>query len=195
MSAIDVRISTNSDLAAEFVRAFGDRAKVGIRRSLRRALAGIGKDSFAEARKEYPSISARDVKKSLTSRIWGDPPIGQASFSGRVVPLIGFSPRPSRVTRRRPPAGVSVLVKAQRKVIGGSFIASVRAGKTKFHVGVFVRQGAARLPIRQLFGPSIPQMLANPAVSEQIQERAAERFEKALRHEIDYAASQNRQVR
>jgi hypothetical protein len=142
-------------------------------------------DAYREARKDY-TIRAADVRQAFTSRIWGSPPMGQATFSGRKIPLVRFSPRPAGVTRRRPPGGVSVLVKAQRKRITGSFVARMKSG----HLGIFQRQGTDRLPIEEKFGPALAQMLDNPEVNERIRERAAERFDKNLRHEFDFALKQ-----
>ena len=185
MSDVDIHITNNSGLAAEFLDSFGRRAETGIRRALRRSLNAMRTDAYKEARQEY-NIRVADVRKAFSSRIWGNPPIGQATFSGRKIPLIRFSPRPAGVTRRRPPGGVSVMVKAQRKAISGSFVARMRSG----HLGVFQRHGDDRLPIEEKFGPALAQMLDNPEVNERIRERAAERFDKNLQHEFEYAIKQ-----
>ncbi len=181
MSAINIHIKSDVQIADEFLRAFGRRAEVGVKRALRRALNGMPVDAFGALKEAY-NIKAGDVKKAFQSRIWGNPPVGQGTFTGRPVPLARFAPHPSSITKQRPAAGVSVMVKARRKAIRGAFIARMAAG----HVGVFQRKGKERLPIKELYGPSLAGMLENPEVNERIQRRAAERFETALRHEIDY---------
>jgi hypothetical protein len=186
MSAVEIRIaSTGSERAERFLATFGARAGTGVRRALRRSLAGMRTDAYEAAKQEY-NIRLADVRKAFTSRIWGNPPVGQATFSGGKIPLIRFAPRPAGVTRRRPPGGVSVVVKAQRKAIAGSFVARMRSG----HLGVFQRYAKERLPIEEKFGPALAQMLDNPEVRERIEQRAAERFEKNLEHEIAFAVKQ-----
>lgn len=106
--------------------------------------------------------------------------------TGRPVPLIQYSARQTA-------KGVSVSVLRGRKVIAGAFIATMPSG----HKGVFVREDNARakkvgqggkakwhaLPIRELFGPSIPDGMANKVVQEALQQMVVERFPKLLAHE------------
>lgn len=78
------------------------------------------------------------------------------------------------------------MIKQQRKIIAGSFVARMRSG----HIGLFARRGKPRLPIDEIYTSAIAQMLDNPEVRERIQEKAAERFEKNLAHEIEFALQQ-----
>lgn len=193
-TGIAMRIDADSGLVADFLDGFGGKASAAIRRALKRTLTGMRKAGYEEARREY-NIRYADVQKAFVSNIWGTPPVAQGTFSGSRIKLMRFDPRPASITRKRPPVGVSVLVKDQRKPIRGSFIARMRSG----HIGVFQRTGAFgrknpktgkddwRLEkIDELEGPALAQMLNNPLVSERIQERSRERFDKELRHEIDF---------
>ncbi len=49
----------------------------------------------------------------------------------------------------------------------------------------FAREGASRLPIRPLFGPSVPQLWGNEVVMENLQEETMEMYQKRLRHELE----------
>jgi hypothetical protein len=204
MIDVNIHIRSDAQIAGEFLQSFGRRAEIGVKRALRRSLNGMPRDAFGALKEQY-NVKAGDVRKSFRSYIWGNPPVGQGTFTGRPVPLVRFAPRPAGITQRRPAAGVSVMVKAQRKAISGAFIARVapRVGNTftqrsaqivsrgrAGHIGVFQRRGRKRLPIKELYGPSLARMLDNPEVNEQIRRRAAERFETALRHEIGYLIKQ-----
>jgi len=70
--------------------------------------------------------------QTLEAQVW------QMAVTGKEIPLGRY---PSRQTKR----GVSVQVnKGRRKLIEGAFIATMHTG----HVGVFMREGASRLPIK-----------------------------------------------
>lgn len=192
MPIIDIKVESNVAKANEFIEAFGKGTEIAVRRALRRTLIGIRADAYKEARKQY-NIKVADVRKGFTSRTWGSPPVGQATFSGGKIPLMRFSPRPAGVTLRKPPVGVSIMVKAQRKIITGSFVARMKKGfkgVATNHLGVFQRSGDDRLPIKEKFGPSLAEMLDNPAVREGIIQLAADRFQKNLDHEIDFFTKQ-----
>ena len=49
----------------------------------------------------------------------------------------------------------------------------------------YAREGTARLPIRPLFGPSVPQLWGNEVVMENLQEETLEMYQKRLRHELE----------
>ncbi|MBR7961236.1 phage tail protein [Burkholderia vietnamiensis] len=111
--------------------------------------------------------------------------------TGRPVALINYGARQGK-------NGVSVQVKAGRTVLRHAFIATMRNG----HKGVFERTGRAHkkvmrngkavrsgLPIKELFGPSIPQSLANDAVQKALMKKIREKFPQILKHEIAFVAS------
>lgn len=104
--------------------------------------------------------------------------------TGRPVPLIGFAARQTR-------AGVTAHAWGGRKLYPGAFIATMPTG----HVGVFRRLGDRRgaprpakggktpgriirpeLPIKQLWGPSIPGGLRDAAVQAALRATVAERL-------------------
>jgi hypothetical protein len=198
--------SGNIEAAAHFLEAFGTRAETGIKRALRRSLNGMSKDAFEALGGQY-RIKARDVRKAFFSVIWANPPAAQGSFTGRRIPLIRLAPRPASITKRRPPGGVSILKAGQRESYPQAFLARmtprvsnaiftkrsrsrIERNRSGAHLGVFERVGRERLPIKERFGPSVAEMLDTPESVATIQNRAGERFEKNLRHEIDYVLGQ-----
>lgn len=83
---------------------------------------------------------------------------------GRGVPLIMFGARTVKVKsgsggfsrgHAKYRLGVTGLVKGQRQLIPGAFMATMRSGKE----GVWERKGDARLPIRQLFSSDVQDMI------------------------------------
>lgn len=112
-----------------------------------------------DVRKTY-NVKAGDVAKTVRlTRI----PIGRLLvYTGSVIGLEKFGARQKIVRtatgRRR---GVTVQVKktGARKLVKGGF--QIQKGKA-----ILRRVGRGRLPIERRFGPSIPQMVSNPAVIE-----------------------------
>lgn len=109
--------------------------------------------------------------------------------TGRPIPLIQYG---ARQTGR----GVSVNVKNGRKVIAHAFIATMHSG----HEGVFIRVDNKRkrvirngkvyysgLPIKELFGPSVPSAFANEVVQDQLKSAIELRFPVVLKQELKFA--------
>jgi len=108
--------------------------------------------------------------------------------TGRPVPLIKYGARQTK-------KGVSVNVLQGRKLIAGAFIATMPSG----HIGVFMRQGGTHkrvvrnglamwsgLPIKELFGPSVPAAFANKVVMAALKSVIQERFAVVLTQELRY---------
>ena len=91
---------------------------------------------------------------------------------GKPVPLINFGARQLK-------KGVSAKVGAQRKVYKSAFIKEMPGG----HRGVFVRRSKNRLPIREMYGPSVPSGFINErsisAMDNIVQTKLAKIFEHA----------------
>jgi len=97
------------------------------------------------------------------------------------IPLIDFNargPEPSRGKGR----GVSYRLRGGGGRVANAFIATMKSG----HRGVFARAGKARLPIRELFGPSLGHVFAKYR-PEGI-ERAREAFVTNFKHEMGFEA-------
>lgn len=87
--------------------------------------------------------------------------------SGSRLPLIRFSVRPNSMPKKPTPIIVSVK-RSGGTPLKHAFITRVKSS----HIGVFERVGLSRLPIKQLHGPSLPQMLGESKVSAYIEEEA-----------------------
>ncbi len=120
---------------------------------LNRAAQGGLTLSVREVQKDIGATAQKTIRRNLTvSQATAQKPeakiIGFSSKKDR-VPIYEMRPKPRSVTKRRPAGGVRYG--PEGKQIPGSFIAALKSG----HVGVFKRLGARRLPIRELFGPSV----------------------------------------
>jgi hypothetical protein len=95
-------------------------------------------------------LPSRDVKEAFSIRPATPGHLEAALVAqGKAIPMIRFSPRVSRTS------GVSIRVAGKVETYRHAFRATVRHG----HVGIFERKGKARLPIRELYGPSVPGMM------------------------------------
>ena len=81
------------------------------------------------------------------------------------------------------------MVSKQRKIIRSSFLVQIKhTGYFGVYqrTGNFGRRGNPKLEkIKELYGPSIPEMLGNDSIVEKLENGANERFQKNLDHEIN----------
>lgn len=92
-----------------------------------------------------------------------------------------YAPNLIHYTARQTKAGVSANAWRKRKVYKHTFIGN--KGRTVFH-----REGKARLPIKPVYGPSIPRTFMQRTTNRVLRETVAERFpiefERALKVEL-----------
>jgi hypothetical protein len=108
-----------------------------------------------EIRKEYAGVKAGEIKK-LTKVVRASrnqkKPTGAISQTGRRIPV-------GKLKHTKLKRGYSVMVrKGGRFKAKKAFGALVNQQNDSSHAGIFIRKGKKRLPIKELFGPSIPQM-------------------------------------
>jgi hypothetical protein len=148
------------------------------------AVRAIQADVGASAQK---SIRANVTVKTASPEKLDAAIIARSTKRDR-IPIIEISPRPRRVTKRRPAGGVSYGPKP--KLLPGSFIAAMASG----HVGVFKRigefgrRGNPKLEkIAELFGPSVALVLARKRVFSQVQAVIRERLPKEIQAAFRFA--------
>lgn len=121
-------------------------------RSLNRAIVS-GQAVIARLIATDTGLKVKDVKAAFTlSQATDAAPDASVSAGFKRIPLIQFNAKDSgsKLTKALG-GGVSYNVGDMRKAIPNAFIATMKTG----HRGVFVRVGRKRLPIKELFGPSI----------------------------------------
>jgi hypothetical protein len=161
---------------------------VAVPRALNKMIDQVKTGAARSIRDAGYKLKVSDIKKGLKiSRAVAGNLTARVTASGNPIPLSAYGARQTA-------KGVSVDVLHGRKVITHAFIATMPSG----HKGVFVRVGAQHkkttkgsrtvwsgLPIKELFGPSVPDGMANAAVQETLQRLVLEKFPDILRQQID----------
>jgi hypothetical protein len=149
--------------------------------ALNKTATGAKTDTVRILSKAY-TVKQKDLREAISVGKKASPSSLTASVLGRYVtmPLSRFSIRPRSIGKKRPRGGITATVKrGESKKIKSAFIVMVGAKPL-----VMMRAGAKRLPIKKLYGPSIPYMMDNDGVAEQVMKLAQARLDKNLDHEI-----------
>lgn len=126
--------------------------------------AGLGVSGFRRA-----IAIRRATRVSLTATL---------SASGKAIPLILFGARQTA-------SGVSASPWGRRRGYKGAFITTMPSG----HRGVFRRASKARLPIRELYGASLPREFIKRDIVNAMQSVAAQLWDKNFRQAAASVAS------
>ena len=171
--------------AEKLLQGIPGAAKKAALTAVKKTVRGAKRDAVQKVRERY-TIKPAYINRTM-SFINDDGSFGFRS-KGRVNDLAYFKHSPAGVPKRRPAKGkylYSQVVKGEGGTIAHAFLAKMKSG----HVGVFQREGhganSASLPIEKLSGPSVPQMLGSPTVSEFIQKRMEERLAVNVEHEVN----------
>lgn len=171
-----------SDLVqtTEELRALRRKIPKAFSSALNRTIQGVRTEAVKKVRETY-DIKAGDVRQTIRLTK-STPATTQADMvsRGSNIPLIKFKTKPSKPPKKQPR-----VLKASVKRSGGRPIPGAFVTKVGSHIGVLKRIGRARLPIRELYGPSVPAMLDEDGVSEYIQEQAKTRLEERFAHEVN----------
>lgn len=168
-----------------------DKATV---RSLNKVAAQVKTNAARGIKSAGYNLKVSDIKKALEIvRATPSKLSAKVVASGKPIPLINYGAKQTA-------KGVSVQVLYGRKVISHAFIATMPSG----HKGVFMKAGSGHkkvakngrvyysgLPIKELYGPSIPDGLANSVVQESLNRLVREKFPDILRQQIKYLSSKS----
>ena len=178
-----VRLEIKPNLKEVFdgLRMLGDRAPVAIARAINRTVSSE-RTQAKRAIAADTGLRSKDVDSAL--QVENATPARLSAFltvSGRRIPLIGFGARGLEPSRGRG-KGVSYRLPQGRSRHAQAFIARMKTG----HRGVYVRTTPRRLPIIELFGPSLPKVFEEKYLGT-APERAQATLAANLTHEISYA--------
>jgi hypothetical protein len=190
MLKIDVRADVKG-ITAGLTRYVGEQQKAVVR-ALNKTAMQARTAASQEVKAAGYNIKSSAIKKSFTiQRASRGNLVVVLKATGRPIALINYGARQTK-------GGVSVQVKAARTVLRHSFVATMPNG----HRGVFERTGKGHkrvmrngkmintgLPIKELYGPSIPQSLANDAVNKAVMAKIRAKFPQILKHELAFIAS------
>lgn len=144
-----------------------------VRRALKRSLGTVRTEAVRLVRGEVASLRAKTVRDQMTIELAASGTEGDVVIRARPVPLIEYGARPTKL-------GVTVQVKRGRRLVRHAFIATMKTG----HRGVFRRVGRRRLPIKELYGPAVIDIVKNHL--EKARALGARELLEQLRHEIDW---------
>lgn len=159
---------------------YKSKAPVAIYRAINRAASNAKTNATKKVRENY-NIKAKDINSTIKiTKATRSNLVAIVKSSGYRIPLNKFKVSPSNPRPKNPPNVLRVEVKKTGlKEVVGAFVANINGNK------VFKRTSNSRLPIQQLFGPAVPQMMNNENVREYIEEQATKMYEQRLEHEID----------
>lgn len=162
------------------------KAPNAISNALNRTISNLATNIGREVRAVYP-VKDAEIKATLVKKT-ARPNALDASIKsrGRVLGLEKFKVTPKDVQPlRKKPIKVAVK-KGTTKPLQKAFVANANGNK------VFERTTKKRLPIRRLYGPSVPQMLKNVGVQEKLNVQANNKFQERLNHEINRLIERSR---
>lgn len=182
----NVTITLNTKQARGAFAQLRQRAPIAIARALNRAGRSARTVMVRECARDL-GLQQKAIRDQFTTgEATKDRQAFYLSTTGRRIPLIAFKARQTK-------SGVSYRLPGGAGHNPNAFIATVTGPLpsgvvSPGHRGVFVRKGKARLPIRQLFGPSLPHVFAKYLPVGQA--RGLEALAKNLQSEIKYELSQ-----
>ncbi|MFY0545457.1 phage tail protein [Brevibacillus sp. H7] len=148
--------------------------------AINRAADSARTEAARKVRETY-YITHKDVINTIKIyRATSSDPSAMVLSRGSVMALPKFRVTPKRPQPKRKAAVVVRVKRGEGGPIKKAFVARMKSG----HIGVFKRAGKSRFPIDQMYGPSVPQMLGAPRVSAWVEEKAADRLDQRLDHEI-----------
>lgn len=148
-------------------------------RAINKTLGNVRTEASKNIRAER-SLSAKVVRDALViDKATRGNLSGALVASGRPIPLSAYGARKLK-------KGVSVLVSPA----GGRKIVT-HAGNKAFILdsiggNVFARETGSRLPIKKLYGPSIPETFLKDVIAKAMQRSAEENWEKRFAEELSY---------
>jgi Prophage minor tail protein Z (GPZ) len=196
MSGFSVNVRSNADSVVMDMLSAATEMPQATVRALNKTLDQATVQLARQVRDVGYGLKVSDIKKALRKvRASTGNMRATIKASGKPLPLINYSARQTS-------KGVSVNVLNGRKVIASAFIATMPSG----HRGVFVREPTAihkkvgsgskaswhALPIRELYGPSVPDAVGNEKVKQALQQLITDRFPSILQHEQQWLSRQVR---
>lgn len=158
---------------------FEKRAPNAIVNALNRGMSNINTNVKKEVRKEY-HIKAGDINATLSKKRASRGSLSaEVSSKGNLIPLDKFKITPKTINPKRKSLISIAVKKGGGKKVKGAFMADVNGPKA------FMRVKKSRLPIRRLFGPSVPQMLGREEIVNVIEREGKQTFDRRLDHEIN----------
>nr|DAI47325.1 MAG TPA: minor tail protein Z [Caudoviricetes sp.] len=176
---IDIKFDeSNVKMAAALLRVAPKEVRGAASAAINRTLTRIKSRSSVRVRERYLAKAA-GIKSSFSTRKASSGNLAGAAVSkGAPMPLASFR----MVNARRGPVKAKVLKAGGMKPVKGAFFKSFPKG----YEGPMMRTEKSRYPMKTPYGPSVPSMIGNNQVVEQIGEDAENFYNKRFAHEVDH---------
>lgn len=180
MLRLDVRADL-SEVRRMHKQMTGSKVPNAAARAINKTLGNVRTESVSQIRKER-ALSAKTVREALAlqrasrARLYG-----ALIASGKPIPLRDYQARQTKrgVTVRVSPGSRKLVVHAGNKAFE----------LQKFGKHVYARVGKERLPIKKLFGPSIPSTFLKDKVVAAMDKVAGSNWPKRFAEELAYELS------
>lgn len=169
------------------------KAPTVVARAINRAVTNAKKNMAKETSNKY-FISSGDVKDTIrTTRASKSRLQAAAISSGAGIALSKFKVNPGTVVKQKDKKVRSRSPKVYKagvekaggvKPLDGNPKAFIAVMRKSGHKGVFERESGDSLPIKQLYGPSVPQMIKNEEIMKKINDEANKTLQKRIDAEI-----------
>lgn len=170
---------------------FQKKATCVLRNAINRTVINVRKNIAQETRSRY-YIKSSDVKKTVKITKANNKSLcGVVKSTSGMIPLSKFKVTPKHAVTYNNGRPSPRFYRAGVKRAGGTkkldkspraFITTTKDGR----IGVFERLGKSDKTIRQLYGPSIPQMIENEVVISKIEKDAINTLQKRMDAEAKY---------
>jgi DNA-binding MarR family transcriptional regulator len=150
-------------------------------RALNKTIGNIRTQASKSIREER-ALSARVVRDALTvKKTTKTQLVASLTASGRPIPLREYQARAGKrgVTVKVSPGGRKLVRHAGNKAFA----------LAKFGGHIYARTGKERLPIKKLYGPSIPSTFVKDKVTEALDKVGGESWPKRFAEELQYELS------
>lgn len=169
--------------------AFKSKAPLVVSRAINRAVSNIRKNVGKEVSQRY-FVSSGTVRETIRTVNANKGSLSGAVISrGSPIALSKFKVSPNRGVKHTKKGYSPSVYSAGVEKSGGlkplsgdpkAFIADMKSG----HTGVWNRVSGSRFPIKQLYGPSVPQMAKNEEIMVKVNKEAGETLEKRINAEV-----------
>jgi len=175
-------IEINTKMLKDLERRLGtysSKAPLVLARALNRAAQNT-KSNISKKTRETYTAKAKDIKDTIRISNANSYRLGAVVYSrGNLIALDKFKISPTQANPKKVPKKIKVSVKKGNvSEFMHAFIANIQGNK------LFQRVGKARLPIKRLMGPAVPQMIDNAMIRKFVEKEAKTTFDKRLEHEI-----------
>lgn len=156
---------------------FRNKAQTVLVRALNRATSNMRANIVRKTREEY-NIKAKTIRSTFTVKKASRGSLGASIVSkGHKESITSYKVTPKKRVSVSKLVRVAVK-KGDAKTLLNSFIIN------QYDFGVYKRKSDERFPLKQIYGPAVPQILNNKDVRKFVEKEAVKMYNKRIDHEI-----------